>query len=96
MTRSTVAHRFAHFVLAWHRREQPGPRWDSVLNRLQNGCAALIKFLVEGGFDSHAPPPSIPNSRWGQAFYRNPPDLGRSEGVKEEPFPLFDAKRSGL
>jgi hypothetical protein len=29
---------------AWHTL---GKRWDG----LQNGCSALIEFLVEGGFD---------------------------------------------
>src|SRR5437763_13015375 len=36
-----------------HALEQSGRRLD----RLQNGCSA--SFLVEGGFDSHAPPPLV-------------------------------------
>ena len=44
--------------LAW-----PGAAGSTLgrpLNRLQNGCSA--SFLVEGGFDSHAPPPTILSS----------------------------------
>jgi hypothetical protein len=40
------------------RRAPPGAAGSTLghpLSRLQNGCSA--SFLVEGGFDSHAPPP---------------------------------------
>src|SRR5438105_4397329 len=46
-----------------------GTCWSSMehqFDRLQNGCSA--SFLVEGGVDSHAPPPPELKSKSGQPF----------------------------
>jgi hypothetical protein len=47
----------ADLIGLWRVVESPGRQGlrGPSSNRFQNGCSA--SFLVEGGFDSHAPPP---------------------------------------
>src|SRR6266542_5509509 len=54
VSRRTICPILDSAAALWARLAQGRPSLD----RLQNGCSAWIKFLVEGGFDSHAPPPS--------------------------------------
>jgi hypothetical protein len=58
------------YTLDWTQLMAPsdasGGSLEEVFGRLQNGCSA--SFLVEGGFDSHAPPPPNVISKTARPF----------------------------